>query len=249
MVATAGSTWKLAPSLVAFIDECDRRWPNRPTKSDGSIGDAGHAARASDHNPDDDDADRDPTRWVCAVDLTDASPAQPQPWHILDGIRARRDHRCKYGISEGLAFYSYDKPGRPAWTWVKYDGPNGHFSHGHLSIHNTAKARNDISSWLTGAPIAPTEEDDMPPAPAIAYVEGQRYVFVRGTNAKLYMIDPGGGQHDLGGVLTSGPDAVVNPGGFVDVAARGNDGATWLVTVDTKARKAAVPWRSLGGKS
>lgn len=159
MVAVAGKTWKLAPSLVAFIDEIDKRWPGRPTASDGSIGDAGHAARVSDHNPDDDPNDDTTTRWVCAVDFTDNDPNGPIAWQVLDGIRFRKDHRCKYGISEGMAFYSYAKGDRPAWTWVKYAGPNGHFKHGHLSIHNTAAARNDRSSWLTAAPLP--EEDDM----------------------------------------------------------------------------------------
>lgn len=158
MVALAGSTWKLAPCLVRLFREADALFPGRPTGSDGTIGDAGHSARASDHNPDDDEKDADTTLWVCAADLTDAIPG-PVAFDLLEHLRAVRDQRVKYGISEGKAFYSYANSAHPAWEWVPYSGPNGHFSHGHISVHNTAAARDDLSGWFDFAPIAPPPED------------------------------------------------------------------------------------------
>lgn len=44
-------SWHLAPSLVRLRAEIDARWPNRDRTSDGTIGDAAHAASVSDHNP------------------------------------------------------------------------------------------------------------------------------------------------------------------------------------------------------
>lgn len=166
MVWVGSGLTRLAPSLVALIDEADARWPNRSKASDGSIGDAAHSARVSDHNPGDDPADADQTRWVCAVDLTD-DPVGPLAFEQLDAMRRRRDPRVKYGISEGHAFYSYEKPGRPAWTWVKYTGPNGHFHHGHISIHNTATARNDLSPWFSFSPAVQPAPTPAPTAPVV----------------------------------------------------------------------------------
>ena len=45
------STWYLAPSLNVLRGEIDAAHPHRQKKMDGTIGDAAHAARDSDHNP------------------------------------------------------------------------------------------------------------------------------------------------------------------------------------------------------
>lgn len=159
MVATAGRGWKLAPSLIALIDEADNLAPSRSTASDGSIGDPSHASRTSDHNPSD--------GWVCAIDLTDDDAAGMNARSLVDHLVATRDPRVKYLIHEGLIWRSYDKPGLPAWTPQKYTGTNGHFKHAHVSIPNTPAARNDTSSWFDTivheqpAPLQSEEDDDM----------------------------------------------------------------------------------------
>ena len=56
-------SWHLAPSLVQFRAEVDKKWPKRSKKSDGTVGDTSHSARKSDHNP-------NSRRSVNAIDIT-----------------------------------------------------------------------------------------------------------------------------------------------------------------------------------
>ena len=66
----------------------------------------------------------------------------------------------------------------------------------------------------------------MPPPPAITVdSEGKQWVFVRGTNGALYAREDSKAWISLGGVITSGPDAMSTLDGRVIVVARGNDGA------------------------
>lgn len=152
MVALTGRNWRLAPCLVAMVDEANRIGPKRNRKSDGSIGDPSHSARASDHNPSD--------GWVCAVDLTHA-PASGFDAHARARMAvARRDPRIKYVISNGQIARSYAKPGLPAWTWTTYTGPNKHTLHAHFSVRNDPAARDDRSPWWPAAPPPPVKQED-----------------------------------------------------------------------------------------
>ena len=139
MVALSGQGWRLAPCLVALVDEANRLAPQRNRKADGSIGDQAHASRTSDHNPS--------NGWVCAVDLTHA-PASGFDAHArARQVIARRDQRIKYVISDRMIAKSYASQGRPPWTWMPYTGSNPHTFHAHFSVQNTVAARNDTSSW------------------------------------------------------------------------------------------------------
>lgn len=140
MVALSGTGWRLAPSLVALIDECDQRASDRSTASDGSIGDTAHAARDSDHNPAD--------GWVTAVDVTDDKAGGCDADALAHLIVARRDPRVKYVIWNRTIAKSYvDGKGTPAWQPQPYTGLNAHEKHTHVSVHNTAAARNDTGPW------------------------------------------------------------------------------------------------------
>lgn len=55
--------WRLAHSLETLRAQVNAKWPNRSKSSDGSIGDASHSSRLSDHNP-------DPSGVVRAIDIT-----------------------------------------------------------------------------------------------------------------------------------------------------------------------------------
>jgi hypothetical protein len=155
MVAIVGTGWRLAPSLVALIDEADSKWPTRSIASDGSIGDAAHAKRISDHNP---DASGD----VLAVDLTDDKWAGCDADAFAEHLLARRDPRIKYVICNGRIFRSY---GSTAWQWTPYTGINGHFAHTHVSILDTEAAKFDTSPWFPPSPeddvLTPTEAQQL----------------------------------------------------------------------------------------
>jgi hypothetical protein len=162
MVALSGSGWRLAPSLVAFVEEADRCYPKRDRTSDGSIGDLAHQARVSDHNPDD--------GWVHAVDLDEDLAPGLDLKAFAEKLRRRRDPRVKYVIYEGRFFSSYATSSRAAWAWAPYTGVNAHLHHLHLSILHTDAARNDLSQWGF-APLAPK--------PPTTPLEDEMHVYLR----------------------------------------------------------------------
>lgn len=157
MVAVAGTGWVLAPSLVAYVLEADRYYPQRDRSSDGSIGDLSHQARVSDHNP--------VGGLVHAVDLDE----DLAPGLDLDGfaekLRRQRDPRVKYVIYEGRMFSSYATSSRAAWAWGPYSGINAHMHHLHLSILDTYAAEHDLSPWGFAPVTAPVPTPN--PAPPI----------------------------------------------------------------------------------
>ena len=130
-------TWTLARSLVTLRNEFDRAHPNRPKASDGTIGDAAHSARTSDHNP-------DANGVVRAWDCTALDETKPHPLAVW--IAANRPSRVKYVISRGQIMKSYTSASGPAWTWLPYHGINGHFHHCHVSV-TAAPWGDDPAPW------------------------------------------------------------------------------------------------------
>jgi len=127
----------LAPSLVALRNEINARWPNRDKASDGWIGDASHAARKSDHNP-----DWDAGGVVRAID------ADRDGINVAELLAATvRDHRVAYVIWD-RRIASATEDGTP-WDWEPYDGTNPHTQHVHISIRHTRAAETDASAWFT----------------------------------------------------------------------------------------------------
>lgn len=123
--------WRLAGSLKKLLEQVNAAYPDRSRVSDGSIGDAAHAASVSDHNPDE-------HRVVNAVDLTH-DPKNGLDGHVLAAaLRESRDARIKYVIFAGRMFSSYAAHGFPAWTWRPYTGKNKHEKHVHISVHEAA---------------------------------------------------------------------------------------------------------------
>lgn len=143
MVATQGAGWRLAPCLRVLVEQIDAAYPSRPTGSDGSIGDRAHAARTSDHNPDD-------TGLVRAVDITDwpGGAFDPDVWARVHAVR---DPRVAYLISDG-EIWSRARAGE---GWRRYDGANPHGKHLHISV--TADGARDVAPWAGITPTAPTE--------------------------------------------------------------------------------------------
>lgn len=154
MVWVGGSQGTLAPCLVELFLEADRRWPNRSRASDGSLGDAAHASRDSDHNP----KSPNPPGWVDAGDLTDDKASGCDADLLAHHLVASRDPRVKYVIWNGTVVRSYDRPAtstRPflrAWTPEPYTGSNPHDKHTHISV--TPEGRADTSPWF------PVEQED-----------------------------------------------------------------------------------------
>ena len=162
MVALYGRGWKLAPSLAALVQEANMLAPNRSTRSDGSIGDPAHAARTSDHNPAD--------GWVCAVDLTDDDAGGMDIGPFFAHLSSVKDQRVKYLIHNRQICKAYANRGYPAWAWQPYTGSNPHTQHGHVSIWNTAIARNDLTSWFDTTVTEGDEDLDAKQNEMLTYV-------------------------------------------------------------------------------
>lgn len=129
------ASWHLAPSLKQLQLELNLRYPGRP--ADGTIGDASHAARASEHNPDR-DSDGMPRGAVSAMDIyTGKVPSSlvstlikdPRVWYV---IHKRVIYSRTYGF----------KP-------RAYTGSNPHNSHIHVSLLQTKAAHDSVLPWLT----------------------------------------------------------------------------------------------------
>lgn len=130
----------VAASLVALRTEINRRWPNRDKSSDGAIGDASHAARKSDHNP-----DWDAGGVVRAIDVD-------KDGIVVNELLAAvvRDPRVAYVIwNKRIASATDD--GIP-WDWEPYDGENDHTHHIHISIKHTRAAETNTAKWFKAAP-------------------------------------------------------------------------------------------------
>lgn len=116
---------------VTLREQVNNRWPKRDKRSDGWIGDAAHAARASDHNP-------DANGWVHAIDID------------CDGIDADRlaNELVAYAASgvpgsnriKNIVWKDRVASGTYAETmWVFRGSGYGHFDHIHVSFTGFAE--------------------------------------------------------------------------------------------------------------
>ena len=156
--------WISSPSIAAFLGQATVLWPHRSTASDGTIGDASHANRRSDHNPDDypgvvDERDADRKREVHAVDLTHDPLHGVDCERLSEQIRQRvlagDEKRVAYIIFAGRIFNP-----DVSREWRPYSGSNPHDKHMHVSIRYTNAAENDVSPWFPPPPepSAPAQE-------------------------------------------------------------------------------------------
>jgi hypothetical protein len=135
--------WRLARSLVTLRVEVNQRWPNRSKVSDGTVGDAEHSTRASDHNP-------NSAGVVRALDIT------------ADGIDAGwyAEHLRMLGAGghpalRGYGYVIFD--GRTAgatnaWRWKPYTGPSKHTHHIHVSVgRDPAQYDSTAPWWITNS--------------------------------------------------------------------------------------------------
>lgn len=148
-------SWRIAKSLQTLRDQVNATWPNRDKRSDGSIGDAKHSSRKSDHNP-------NKAGVVCALDIDKDLSETVTVETVVNALVASRDPRIKYLIWRGRILSSTVSP----WTWRKYTGANGHFEHLHISVGPSEALYDDPSPWAIGE-AAVTEA-----SPEVAQDEG-----------------------------------------------------------------------------
>lgn len=156
------AAWRVAGSLDQLLDQLNALAPRRSRASDGSIGDAVHASRSSDHNP-----------WlvlagqayVTARDFTHDPAGGLDCDRLADALRRGRDPRVKYVIWQRRIMAGAAGPS--PWTWRPYSGTNAHTKHLHLSVVGDARALPRIPWQLdlatrpapAPAPSAPARDE------------------------------------------------------------------------------------------
>ena len=157
--------WRLAKSLDVLRKQVNERWPRRSKTADGTIGDAAHASRSSDHNP-----------WVkdgamgvvTAIDFTNDPQDGVDSQLLAEALRASRDPRIKYIISNRRICSGTGGTSKP-WAWRPYTGSNPHNKHVHLSVNPEKRDYDSVKPWnLDAYPVvhrfADVPEEDHPTA-------------------------------------------------------------------------------------
>jgi hypothetical protein len=114
--------------------------PSRSKASDGTIGDAAHRTRDSDHNP-----------WVTdggvgvvtAMDITHDPDDNCDAAAIVQALIQSRDTRIKYIIWNRTITSSITQP----WVTRPYGGKNPHTKHFHLSVRPEKSAYDSTTPW------------------------------------------------------------------------------------------------------
>jgi lysozyme family protein len=151
--------WRVAKSLEILRDQVNAAHPGRRKDNDGTIGDAAHQARSSDHNP-----------WVrdgavgvvTALDITHDPAHSVDTYAMAETLRLNRDRRIKYVISNRRIFSSQVH----AWEWRPYSGSNPHDHHVHISVVPDKALYDERTPWnlhraAPRKPAALTEDSDL----------------------------------------------------------------------------------------
>lgn len=141
--------WRVAHSLESLRSQLNAAHPGRSKASDGTIGDAAHAASISDHNP-------DAGGVVRALDVTHDPAHGVNIAALSEQLRLSRDPRIKYVIANRRIFAG--NAGPSPWVWRTYTGPDPHTNHVHVSVAPGTLGDRAGSWTLTRAPskITPT---------------------------------------------------------------------------------------------
>jgi len=142
--------WRNANASVSLVNAVNARWPGRSKASDGTIGDAAHASRSSDHNP-----------WVKVggvgvVRARDITGAGIDPSWLAEQLRlAGRagDSRLTGG---GYVIYNHRITTPDFSGWKRYTGSNPHTKHVHVSFSQNRAGFDRTDGWafLGGGPVS-----------------------------------------------------------------------------------------------
>ena len=126
-------------SLKTLLAQINKLAPKRSKVSDGWIGDVKHMARHSDHNP-------EPDGTVDARDFTNDPNNGFDSKKFSDAIVASKDPRLSYIICNGQIIHGRKgAKNKKPWMWYKYNGPNGHYHHVHVSVLD--EGQDDTTPW------------------------------------------------------------------------------------------------------
>ena len=125
---------RLSKAAIQLREQIDDSFPDRDRSSDGWLGDTRHAARKSDHNPDE-------QGWVRAIDIdADLFGVGVKP-HIMPDFADQLRVLCKSKKEIRISYIIWDcRIASPVlnWKWRKYNGTNKHQHHIHISFKKEA---------------------------------------------------------------------------------------------------------------
>jgi hypothetical protein len=139
--AMKNNPWRLAHSLRVLREQLDEIAPERSKESDGSIGDARHQSKRSDHNP-----------WIKGIQ-------NGHPMGIVSAIDITHDpeHGCDCSVLANLLMHDsrvkYLIFRKKIWNpsisqyWRRYSGVNPHVKHLHVSVMPEVKFFDDTKAW------------------------------------------------------------------------------------------------------
>lgn len=120
--------WALAPQIAILRRELWALFPDIPRARFGTIGDQDHAARESDHNP-------DQRRYVRAIDVPHVGSAFSRLDHLAEFFRKVGENDSQRMASGGYVIWNRRKASKASrWKWITYMGDNPHTTHLHLSV-------------------------------------------------------------------------------------------------------------------
>lgn len=222
--------WRLAKSLEQLRSQVNKASPNRSKASDGTIGDAAHASRSSDHNP----HIRDGSMGVVtALDITHDPAHGVDIQTLADQLVASRDPRIKYIICN-RRIVSGSGQSQPAWRWRSYGGSNPHSKHVHVSVKGSKTLYDDTSPWDFDLKVSPRQSVKPPAQESPMLKRGSRGVDVQRLQRLLNI------QAD--GVFGAGTEAAVKAfQGKAGIVADGKVGPyTWDALVLTPSDAAST---------
>lgn len=126
--------WRLANSLITLRDQVNSVCPGRNKASDGTIGDAAHAASVSDHNP-------NGAGVVTAIDITHDPAHGFDIADFSEMLRINQDARIKYVIANRRIFIA------PNYNWINYIGSDPHTNHVHISVSVNSNLYDNGNLW------------------------------------------------------------------------------------------------------
>lgn len=168
--------WVVDRGLLVLRDQINAAWPNRSKDSDGTIGDAAHAARDSDHNPESPAPAGNPDRQVDALDVTHDPAHGADMGRVSEAIRQSKDVRVKYVIFSRRIFYPTSRNGYAAWSWQPYSGSDPHTNHMHVSVNDVH--HDETQLWEIG--VSSVAADDVYMKNAALYDNNRIEALVKG---------------------------------------------------------------------
>ena len=132
-------TWRVAKCIDTLRKQINDAFPKRSKANDGTIGDAAHASRSSDHNPWVKDGK---TGVVTGMDITHDPVNGVDCEKLAESLRSSKDGRIKYLIWNRRIWNPDISP-----AWRKYTGPNGHTHHIHISVEGVKPLYDETTPW------------------------------------------------------------------------------------------------------